>query len=185
MKNVWMIILVIITVCFVFSGQSPAFYQWEDENGVVHFGDAPSEDADNIIEKTDHGNPADSITSEEPLSTPMPQKQDKITEEKYQGPELPADIQKIIETVTLDPHTKKQISFAAFSPVKIGFKTDITPETVEKCKNSGAGMKDSRSGKEVISPYGGSFELEPNNGYIKFFVGNLEDFPIKITVFRY
>jgi len=185
MKHVWMIILVTISVCFVLLDQCPAFYQWEDENGVVHFGDAPSEGAENIIEKTDAGNPADAVTSEEPLPSAVPREKEEITEEKYPGPGLPADIQKIIETVTLAPHTKKQISFAAFSPVKVGFRTDITPETVKQCQNSGAGIKDTNSGKEVISPYGGSFELAPHNGYVKFFVGNLEDFPIEITVFKY
>jgi len=184
MKNASIIVLLAITVCFLFFDQSPAFYQWEDENGVVHFGDAPPGDVDNAIEKSENGSAPDSVQSEKPLPPPMPDKPDNLPGGKHPAPQSPEDIKEIIDTFTLSPHTKKEISFAAFAPAKIGFKTDITPETAVRCKNSGAGIKDRYSGEEVISPYGGSCEFIPKNGYIKFYVGNLEDFSIKITVFK-
>jgi hypothetical protein len=185
MKNVSIIILLVIGVCFLFFDQSQAFYQWEDENGVVHYGDAPPDSVDDVIENAETGVASDLIETEKSLPQAMPENPDSLPEEKYPVPPPPEDIKEVIGTFTLDPHTRKEISFVAFEPVRIGFTTDITEETVAKCKNSGAGIKDRYSGEESISPYGGSCVFKPKNRYIKFYVGNSEDFPIKIKVFKY
>ncbi len=184
MKNHLIIALLAIAVCFLFFDQSPAFYQWEDEKGVVHFGDAPPDGVDDAIEKAENGGGPDSVKLEKSPPPTRPDHLDRLHNGKHQLPQPPDEKKEVIDTFTLLPHTKKEISFVAFVPAKIGFKTDITEETVKLCKNSGAGIKDRYSGEEVISPYGGSCEFKPQNGYIKFYVGNLEDFPIKIEVFK-
>lgn len=181
MKKVSIIILLVIGVCFLFFDQSQAFYQWEDENGVIHYGDAPP---DTVIESTETEVASDLIETEKPLPQAMPENPDRMPEVKYPVPPPPEDIKEIIDTFTLAPYTRKEISFVSFEPVKIGFTTDITEETVGRCKNSGAGIKDMYSTEEAISPYGGSCEFKPKNGYIKFYVGNSEDFPIEIKVFK-
>lgn len=184
MKNVSIIVLLIISVCFLFLDQSLAFYQWEDENGVVHYGDTPPDSVDNAIETTENGAASDSVQPEESLSPPMPENPDKLPGGQHPVPPPPENIKEVIDTFTLAPNTREEITFAAFEPVKIGFITDITEETAVLCKNSGAGIKDRYSGEEAISPYGGSCEFKPKNGYIKFYVGNLEDFPITVKVFK-
>jgi hypothetical protein len=184
MKNVSIIFLLVISVCFLFLDQSPAFYQWEDENGIIHYGDAPPESVDTAIEDTETGAASDLAGPEKSLPQAVPENTDKLPEEKHRVSPVPEEIQEVIDTFTLAPHTRKEISFVSFEPVKIGFTTDITEETVVQCKNSGAGIKDRYSGAEAISPYGGSCEFKPKNGYIKFYVGNLEDFPITIKVFK-
>lgn len=184
MKNVSIIVLLVISACVLFSGQSQAFYQWEDENGVIHYGDAPPESADGVIDNTETGAASDQVEPEISLPEAMPENSDSLSEEKYPAPPLPGDIKEMIDTFTLAPHTRKEISFVSFEPVKVGFTTDITEETVDQCKNSGAGIKDMYSNEEAISPYGGSCEFKSKNGYIKFVVGNLEDFPITIKVFK-
>ncbi len=171
-------------VCVLFSGQSQAFYQWEDENGVVHYGDAPPESADGVIENTETGAASEQAEPERSLPQAMPEELNRLPEEKEPAPPKPEDIKEMIDTFTLAPHTRKEISFVSFEPVKIGFITDITEETVVQCKNSGAGIKDMYSNEEAISPYGGSCVFKSKNGYIKFIVGNLEDFPITIKVFK-
>ncbi len=185
MKKDLIIVLLVISVCFLVFDQCQAFYQWEDENGVVHYGDAPPDCVDNAIEKTETGAVKDPSDSEKSLPQAGPEEQDRLPEEKQPFPQAPKDIKEVIDTLTLAPHTREEISFVAFEPVKIGFTTDITPETLAQCKNSGAGIKDRYSGAEAISPYGGSCEFKPKNGYIKFYVGNLEDFPITIKVFKH
>ncbi len=185
MQKNMIIIVLAVAVGFLFFNQSPAFYQWTDESGVVHYGDAPPDDVDNAVDKSENMTGPDSMKSEEPEPPPVPDKPDNLQKEEKPAPLQPEDMKDVIDTFTLQPHTKKEISFVAFAPVKIGFMTDLTPETAALCKNSGAGIKDRYSGKEAISPYGGSCEFEPQNGYIKFDVGNLEDFPIKVTVFKH
>ena len=177
-------VLLVLSACFFVFDQSQAFYQWEDENGVVHYGDAPPDSVDNAIEKTETGVATDPPDPEKSLLQAVPEAQNRLPDYHQPIPQTPEDIKEVIDTLTLAPHTREEISFVSFEPVKIGFTTDITPETVARCKNSGAGIKDRYSGAEAISPYGGSCEFKPKNGYIKFYVGNLEDFPITIKVFK-
>jgi hypothetical protein len=184
MKNILIIVLLATSVCVLFTGQSQGFYQWEDENGVIHYGDAPPDSADNAIENAGTGAASELPEPEKSLPQAMPEEPDRLPEAKYPVPPKPEDIKEMIDTFSLAPHTRKEISFVSFEPVRIGFITDITEETVGQCKNSGAGIKDMYSNEEAISPYGGSCEFKSKNGYIKFVVGNLEDFPIKIKVFK-
>jgi hypothetical protein len=184
MKNVSIIVLLTISICVLFSEQSQAFYQWEDENGVTHYGDAPTDSAGEVIDNTESGAASELAEPEQSLPQDMPEDLDSLSEEKYPVPPKPEDIKEVIETFTLAPYSRKEISFVSFEPVTIGFTTDITEATAGLCKNSGAGIKDMYSNEEAISPYGGSCEFKPKNGYIKFYVGNSEDFPIEIKVFK-
>lgn len=184
MKKDLIIVLLVISFCFFVFDYCQAFYQWTDENGVVHYGDAPPEGVDNAIEKTETGAVIDPHDSEKSLPAAGMEELDSLPEAKNPAPQVPIDIKEVIGTLTLAPHSREEISFVAFEPVKIGFTTDITPETVAQCKNSGAGIKDRYSSVEAISPYAGSCEFKPKDGYIKFYVGNLENFPITIKVFK-
>lgn len=182
-KDIIIVLLTAVVCCLLF-GTSQAFYQWEDENGIIHFGDSPPDGVGNAIEMHENGAKPDFVAPGESVPVSVTDHSEKLHGKKHQAPPSPEEIKEVIDTFTLAPHTKKEISFVAFAPAKVGFKTDMTAETAAKCKNSGAGIKDRYSGDEAISPYGGSCEFKPQNGYIKFYVGNLEDFPIKITVFK-
>jgi len=97
-------------------------------------------------------------------------------------PSVPAAAQEILETVTLQPQQKKEITIK--STVKVTLGWNHTDDSVsDKCKKNCVNMR-RPDGVEMASMLGGSMGFVPVDGKVVATFENLEDFPIEIQIFR-
>ena len=98
-------------------------------------------------------------------------------------PSAPAAAEKeIVETVTLQPQEKKEVSIASTVKVRLGW--DHTDDSASsKCKKNCVNMV-RPGGTEMASALGGAMGVMPADGKATVTFQNLEDFPIEIQIYR-
>ncbi|MDH3686268.1 MAG: hypothetical protein OEP95_08575 [Myxococcales bacterium] len=90
----------------------------------------------------------------------------------------------ILETVTLQPHEKKEISVAASKKIKLGWNhTETEPGTASRCQKMCVMMTKQGSANGVASTHGMSMGIAPVGGKAAATLENVEDFPIEIEIF--
>jgi hypothetical protein len=91
----------------------------------------------------------------------------------------------ILETVTLQPHEKKEISVAASKRIKLGWNhTETEPGTASRCQKMCVMMTKQGSANGVASTHGMAMGIPPIDGKASATLENLEEFPIEIEIFR-
>jgi len=91
----------------------------------------------------------------------------------------------ILETVTLQPHEKMEISVAASEKIKLGWDhTDTEPGTASKCQKMCVMMTKQGSANGMASMHGMSMGILPVDGKASATLENVEDFPIEIEIFK-
>lgn len=95
-----------------------------------------------------------------------------------------ADIQ-IIETVTLQPAEKKEVSVATSEKIKLGWNhTETEPGTASKCQKMCVMMTKQGSANGMASMHGMSMGILPIEGKASATLENVEEFPIEIVIFQ-
>jgi hypothetical protein len=88
----------------------------------------------------------------------------------------------VLETVTLQPQEKKEVTIESSEKLKLGWDhTDDT--TSNKCKNNCVNMI-RQDGIEYASLLGGGMRFSSIDGKVVAVFQNIEDFPIEIKIWK-
>lgn len=91
----------------------------------------------------------------------------------------------VLETVTLQPSEKKEISVAATEKIKLGWNhTETEKGTASKCQHMCVMMTKEGSANGMASMHGMSMGILPVGGKATATLENVEDFPIEIEIFK-
>jgi hypothetical protein len=90
--------------------------------------------------------------------------------------------EEIIETITLQPKQKREVSVASAEKVKLGWKhTDGS--AASKCKKMCVMMTKQGAVDGMASMHGMSIGIVPIDGKVSATLENVEEFPIEIEIF--
>lgn len=91
----------------------------------------------------------------------------------------------ILETVTLQPHEKKEVSVESTQKIRLGWNhTNTEKDTASRCQKMCVMMTTQGSTSGVASMHGMSMGIVPIDGKVSATLENVEDFPIEIEIFK-
>jgi hypothetical protein len=91
----------------------------------------------------------------------------------------------ILETITLQPKEKKEISVDSTEKIKLGWDhTETEKGTASRCQKMCVMMTKQGSESGVASMHGMSIGIVPIDGKVAATFENVEDFPIEIEIFK-